>query len=419
MVNSDDVSRDDALFEPPPLHERVRALEILRDETLGGLLLLGAAVVAMIWANSAWGDSYATVSDASLPWGPLHLTVSQFTSDGLLAVFFFVAGLELRHEFVLGSLSRRSQAIVPVAAALGGMVVPALIYFAINMASDTGQPTGWAIPTATDIAFALAVLAIVGRKLPVALRAFLLTLAVVDDLGAIVVIALFYTASIAPWWLVAAAGCLAAYWYLQRRRVRSPLIYLPLAFGTWLCVHESGIHATIAGVALGLLTRVRPDPGEAEAPAERLQHIVQPISAAICVPLFALFAAGIDLRGLDVGQELTSPIAVGIMVGLVVGKPIGVTLGAWVTARFTRAHLSSDISWADVATVGVLAGIGFTVSLLISELAFTSSIQLLDSAKLAVLTGSILSAVLAAIAILVRNRHYAALSAAEDAATPA
>ena len=407
-------SSGEALFERPPLSERNRALEVLRDETIGGLLLLGAAIVAMAWANSPWASSYASLTQVELGVGHLRLTVSQWAADGLLAVFFFVAGLELKHEFVVGSLSRLSRAVVPVAAALGGMVVPALIFAAINAASSEGQPAGWAIPVATDIAFALAVLAVVGRRLPVALRAFLLTLAVVDDLGAIVIIALFYSSGFAPLWLVAAVALLALYAVLQRRRVRSPLLYVPIAFATWYCVHESGVHATIAGVALGLLTRVKPDPGEADAPAERMQHLVQPLSAALCVPLFALFSAGVDLRSVNVAESLTSPLSLGVIVGLVVGKPIGVTLGAWATARFTRAKLSSTIRWADVATIGLLAGIGFTVSLLISELAYPSPSSLVASAKLAVLTASVASALVAGVAILARNRHYAQIDEIEE-----
>ena len=394
--------------------DRRWTLRVLRDETVGGLLLLGAAVIAMVWANSPWGDSYAAIGAIELPLGPLHLTVAQFTADGLLAVFFFVAGLELKHELVLGSLRRVTLAAVPVAAAIGGMVVPALLYFAVNLRAADGQPVGWGIPMATDIAFALGVLAVVGRRLPLALRAFLLTLAVVDDLGAIIVIALFYSSHFSFLWFAAAVACLAVYAVLMRRRVRTPLVYLPLVLATWICMEESGVHATIAGVALGLLTRVRPDPGEAEAPAERLQHLVQPISAGLCVPLFALFAAGIDLRGVDIAGTLSSPIAIGVIVGLVVGKPVGVTLGAWLTARFTRARLSAGITWADVATVGILAGIGFTVSLLIAELAFAQSRAHLESAKLAVLIGSLIAAALAVIAIMSRNRHYSALADADE-----
>lgn len=403
------------LFERPPLSERVWALEALRDETVGGMLLLGAAIVAMLWANSPWAASYASITNATIGVGHLQLTVSQWTSDGLLAVFFFVAGLELKHEFVTGSLSRLSKAVVPVAAALGGMAVPALIFLAINSRSPEGQPVGWAIPMATDIAFALAVLAVVGRRLPVALRAFLLTLAVVDDLGAIIVIALFYSHGFSPTWFIASLALLALYAVLQQRRVRSPLLYLPIALGTWYCVHESGVHATIAGVALGLLTRAKHDPDEEEPPADRMLHLVQPISAAVCVPLFALFAAGVSLSGISIGESLGSPLALGVVLGLVMGKPIGVTAGAWLTARFTRARLSSEISWADVGTIGMLAGIGFTVSLLISELAFAPSPALLSTAKVAVLVGSVLSALLAAVAILLRNRHYALIDAVEEA----
>jgi len=410
------MSSGEMLFERPPLSERLWLLRALRNETVGGLLLLAAAAVAMVWANSAWGDSYAAVSGHEIGIGPLRLTVSEWASDALLAVFFFVAGLELKHELTHGTLRRPAQAAVPVAAALGGMVVPALIFVAVNSASPEGQLRGWAIPMATDIAFALAVVAVVGRSLPVALRAFLLTLAVVDDLGAIIVIALFYSAGVVPAWLAATTGCLALYALLQRRRVRSPVVYVPLAVLTWFCVHEAGVHATVAGVALGLLTRSSADPDEAASPVDRLQAMIQPLSAAVCVPLFALFAAGVDLRGSSVAEALSAPLAMGVMLGLVIGKPVGVTLGAWATARFTRARLSSAITWADVATIGLVSGIGFTVSLLIAELAFGSSTTLLGSAKLAVLIGSVIAACLASIAILGRNRHYRQMAEPEDEA---
>jgi NhaA family Na+:H+ antiporter len=258
---------------------------------------------------------------------------------------------------------------------------------------------------ATDIAFALAVLAVVGRRLPVALRAFLLTLAVVDDLGAILVIAIFYSKGFALVPFIGAVCSAVIYWLLQKRRVRSPWIYVPLAVATWGLLHASGVHATVAGVVLALLTRIHLDPGESAAPADRLQRMILPWSAGLCVPLFAFFAAGVDLRNTGLAAALLTPVGVGILLGLVVGKPLGVVVTAWLTARFTRASLSPEIAWRDVAAVGLLAGIGFTVALLITELAYGEG-ALLGSAKVGVLSASVLAAVLAAVTLLSRNRHY-------------
>lgn len=257
---------------------------------------------------------------------------------------------------------------------------------------------------ATDIAFALAVLAVVGRRLPIALRAFLLTSAVVDDLGAILVIALFYSSKFVAVWLLGAVACFALYAFGQRRRWTSPLFYLPLALVAWWMLHNSGVHATIAGVVLGLLTRVRTDAGEHESPVDRLQHFVHPISAGIAVPLFAFTAAGVRVDT-SAGNPLQSPVALGIIAALVLGKPIGIFGIAWLTARFTRASLSADIRWVDVIGVGMLAGIGFTVSLLIAELGLRGAE--LEAAKLAVLLASLISAALASVVLLRRGRWYA------------
>ncbi len=404
------------LGRPTPL-QRGWLQEQFRDETVGGILLLAAAALALVWANSPWGASYEALVDQQV--GPislhLDLPLGVWAADGLLAVFFFVVGLELKHELVLGSLSKRSEAVVPVAAAIGGMALPAIIFAVANSRMAAGSVAGWGIPMATDIAFALAVLAVVGRRLPVALRAFLLTLAVVDDLGAITVIAVFYSDHFSVLWFLGALAAFATYWWAQRRRVTSPVLYVPLVILGWYCTHESGIHATIAGVAFGFLTRVRTDPGEAKSPADRLSHRVHPISAGICVPLFAFLAAGVDVRSVGFVEAITSPVAIGVVVGLVIGKPIGVFALAWLTARFTRASLSPDIAWRDVAAIGLLAGIGFTVALLISQLAYEGQDALLGSAKVAVLTASVIAALLASIALLARNRHYAVVYAREEA----
>ncbi|MDA8436780.1 MAG: Na+/H+ antiporter NhaA [Actinomycetales bacterium] len=404
------------VFERLPLAERSRLLEALREETVGGALLLGAAVLALAWANSPWRGSYHSL--AALEVGPeslhLHLSLATWAADGLLAVFFFVAGLELKHELVVGTLSRASQAVVPIVAALSGMVVPALLYVGtVHALGDADAAVGWGIPMATDIAFALAVLAVMGAKLPVALRAFLLTLAVVDDLGAILVIAVFYGHGFSPVPFALAIAGLAAYWVLQRLRVDSWLVLVPLALVVWGLMHASGVHATVAGVALGLLTRVRPDPGEAHAPVDRFEHAVRPLSAGVCVPLFAFFSAGVTFIGLG-GSAVTEPVAVAVVVGLVVGKPLGVYGGARIVARFTRASLSSSLRWADVLAVGILGGIGFTVSLLIDELAFTDDPGRTTAAKIGVLLASVLAALLASVALTIRRRAYAALAEVEE-----
>ncbi|GAA3104807.1 NhaA family Na+:H+ antiporter [Kribbella aluminosa] len=382
--------------------ERAFLADVLRAETTGGLLLLAAAAVALIWANSPWQDAYHHVRDAQL--GPL--TVEGWASDGALTLFFYLAGVELKRELVVGSLSKLSEAVVPVVAALAGMVLPAIIYVAVNLGAG-GNPHGWAVPTATDIAFALAVLAIVGSSLPSALRAFLLTLAVVDDFGAILIIAVFFSHGFHLWSLLAAVVLIALWYVLQRRRVRTPFLYVPIALGAWWFMHESGIHATIAGVALGLVTRVVADPGEKEAPAERIEHRLRPWSAGVGVPLFALFAAGVTLSGGTVREMLTDPVAIGVAAGLLFGKAIGVFGGSWLTARFTRAELNSDLAWRDVAAVSVLAGIGFTVALLIAQLAFGSDAAQIERAKAAVLIASVVAALIAGLLLARRNRAYA------------
>ena len=362
---------------PPPrrlldrlsLDESTTVADVLRRETTGGVLLLIAAVVAMVWANSALADSYETVRHTvvGIP-GLLDLDLEHWASEGLLAVFFCVAGLELKREFVVGDLSDRREAVLPVAAAVAGMVVPAVFYLAINLAAPDGHPEGWAVPLATDIAFALAVLALVGERLPTALRAFLLSLAVVDDLLAILVITVAFTEQTDLLALGGAAVLLAGHGLLQWRRVRAWWVYVPLGLAIWFLVHEAGVHATVAGVAIGLLTRVRRDPDERLSPAEHAEHLMRPLSASVCVPLFALLAAGVSLSGDALAGLATSPVAIGVAVGLVLGKTVGVAGGAWLTTRLTGAELNPRLAWSDIVGVGMLAGIGFTVSLLLAEL---------------------------------------------------
>jgi NhaA family Na+:H+ antiporter len=410
---------------PPKLSPRVlargswsearRIAGVLRKETIGGALLLSATVVALIWANSPWAGGYASMIGFQL--GPaalhLHLSLATWAADGLLAIFFFVAGLELKREFVAGDLRDPRRAAVPVAAAVGGVIVPAIAYTLINLG---GATRGWAIPTATDIAFALAVLAVIGRCLPSALRTFLLTLAVVDDLLAIVIIAIFYTAHLSVLPLLGALLPLAAFTLLVQRRVRSWWLLLPLAGATWALVHASGVHATVAGVLLGFAVPVlRRDKADGPGLAEHFEHRFRPLSAGFAVPVFALMSAGVAVGGLSgLSSALSDKIAIGIMVGLVVGKPVGVLAATWLTARFTRATLADGLAWIDMAGLAILAGIGFTVSLLIGELAFGAGDPRDDHAKVAVLVGSLVAAVLASIVLRARNRTYRRLYDAEQ-----
>ena len=382
----------------PDLGESTFLGDLLRREAVGGTIALVAATVAVVWANSPWAASY----DALRHWqlGPLDL--EHWAADGALAIFFFVAGLELKREFVVGSLRRPADAVVPVVAAACGVGTPALIYLVVNGAAADGQPGGWAIPAATDIAFALAVLAVVGSNLPTPLRAFLLTLAVVDDLIVIVIIAVFYTSTLNMAALALALVAFAAWAALQRLRVSSPLVYVPLAVAAWWCLHESGIHATIAGVVLGLLTRVRPDPSESRSPAERLEHLMSPLSSGVAVPFFAFLSAGVAVAG--GGALVHDPVVIGVVLGLLVGKPVGVFGGTWLVTRFTRAELNETLSYRDLVGVAVLAGIGFTVSLLVSDLSFSGAD--LDAAKTAVLAGSLLSALLGALLLGHRDRFH-------------
>ncbi|MET7484016.1 Na+/H+ antiporter NhaA [Streptomyces sp. NPDC005538] len=390
------------------LPERNFVADALRTETVGGVLLLIAAVTALIWANvPALHDSYESVSHFHL--GPaalgLHLSIAHWAADGLLAVFFFVAGIELKRELVAGDLRDPRAAALPVVAALCGMAVPALVYTLTNLTGG-GSLQGWAVPTATDIAFALAVLAVIGTSLPSALRAFLLTLAVVDDLFAILIIAIFFTDRIDFAALAGAAVGLAVFWLLLRRGVRGWYVYVPLALVNWALMYNSGVHATIAGVAMGLMLRCTTREDEEHSPGEHVEHLVRPLSAGLAVPLFALFSAGVAISGGALGDVFTRPETLGVVLGLVVGKALGIFGGTWLTARFTRASLSDDLAWPDVFAVASLAGIGFTVSLLIGELAFDGDPVLTDEVKAAVLTGSLIAALGATVLLKLRNARY-------------
>lgn len=371
-------------------------------------MLLGATVLALVWANSPFRASYSNLwSAVPLPEaGTLHLDLSlqQWAADGLLAVFFFIAGLEVKRELVLGELRRWKAAALSLVAAVAGMA--ALVFLAVARGAP-GAGDGWAVPVATDIAFALGVLALVGSELPASLRVFLLSLAVVDDLGAIALIAVLYSGSLSVGWLAAAALLLGGYAAAQRSRLRSAWLHLPLAAAAWVAVHAAGVHATVAGVALGLLTRVIPDAGEEEAPGARLEHRLHPWSAGLVVPVFALASAGIAISGDRLRAAAEDPIAQGVVAGLVIGKFLGVFGGAWLAVRLRLGVLPQGARWADLAALGVLAGTGYTVSLLIAELAFADP-AVTDRAKAAVLAGSIVAAGLGALLLRLRARVHAA-----------
>ncbi|QOV36913.1 Na+/H+ antiporter NhaA [Streptomyces ferrugineus] len=392
-----------------PLPERQEVTRALRTETVGGLVLLVAAVVALIWANSPIADSYERIRDFhfGIPDLGLDLSVGHWTADGLLTVFFLVAGIELKRELVVGELRTPATATLPVVAALCGMAVPAAVYVA-TAGSGGGSLSGWAVPMATDIAFALAVLAVLSTHLPAALRAFLLTLAVVDDLGAILVIAVFFTDDLNLFALAGAFAGLVVFYLLQRMRVTGWWWYVPLGITTWALMYNGGVHATVAGVAMGLILRATRDKGEKESPGERTGHLLHPLSAGIAVPLFALFAAGVGVSASALREVFTSAELLGVVLGLVLGKTVGVFGGTYLAVRFTRARLNPDLAWADVFALAVLAGIGFTVALLIGDLSFSGATQI-EHVKAAVLVGSLTSALLAAVLLRRRNRVYRVL----------
>ena len=400
------------LFADGSRSEVARVAAVLRQETVGGVLLLAAAVAALVWANSPLSDGYTRVRAFTLGPHALHLDLplSAWAADGLLAIFFFVAGLELKREFVAGDLRDPARAAVPVAAALGGVAVPAVLCTIVVAVGNGASLRGWAVPTATDIAFALAALAVIGSRLPTAMRTFLLTLAVVDDLVAIVIIAIFYTSDFHVGWLLLAFVPLAVFTVLVQRRVRSWWLLLPLALATWGLVHASGVHATVAGVLLGFAVPVvrsarAGGPNAGPGLAEHFEHRFRPVSTGVAVPVFALLSAGVAVGGAGgLRDALTDPVAIGVVVGLVVGKPVGVFAATWLTARFTRAELAPELTWTDVLGLAILCGIGFTVSLLIGELAFGDGTATDDHAKIAVLVGSLLAALFGGAVLRTRRR---------------
>ncbi|MDP9847384.1 NhaA family Na+:H+ antiporter [Streptosporangium lutulentum] len=374
------------------------------------MLMLLAAVAALVWANVS-NDSYQALRTVTIGPDFFHLELYKWAQNGLLAIFFFVAGVEIKEEFVHGELANLRKAALPVLASIAGMIVPALIYLAVSWGAP-GASRGWAIPTATDIAFALAVLAVTASSMPAALRVFLLTSAVVDDLGAITVIAVFFTEHLNILALAAGAVIIALYGLLQARRVRGLWIYLPLALVTWYLIEISGVHATVAGVALGLVTRVRGGPGEESSPGESADRYLRPVSAGFAVPVFAFLSAGVVLGGEGLSTILSDRVVLGVIAGLVVGKFLGVFGGAWLAVRLGLARLSEELHWRDMAAVSILAGIGFTVSLLIGNLAYGDDPERVNMVTTGVLVASLMASVLATILLRVRVRNR--LNAQDD-----
>ncbi|CAN5126172.1 Na+/H+ antiporter NhaA [soil metagenome] len=396
--------------------------QTLQSDTIGGALLLGATVLALVLANSPAAPFYETVRD--FEFGPealhLNLSVGSWAADGLLAIFFFVVGLELKEEFVAGKLRNPRTAILPITAAIGGVAIPALIYVLINLNAGPTALSGWAIPAATDIAFAVAVLAVVGRHLPPALRTFLLTLAVVDDLLAISIIAIFYTDELAPIPLLLALIPLALFALFVQRGVRSIWILLPLGMITWGLVHASGIHATVAGVLLGFAvpviasTRARVEVGK-DVDGEPIYdglaaHFADrwgSFSTGFAVPVFAFFAAGVAVGGVSgLVESFEDSIALGIIGGLVLGKAIGITGTTFLVTRLPGLKLDPTLKWADIIGMSFVAGVGFTVSLLVGELSFGAGSESDDHVKVGVLAGSLIAALIGAVILGLRNRQY-------------
>jgi NhaA family Na+:H+ antiporter len=404
--------------------------EFIRTEAGSGAALLAATALALMWANSPWKDSYFgfwdTIITVDLGIFNVKEDLQRWVNDGLMVVFFFVVGLEVKRELLHGELAGARRAALPVAAAAGGMAAPALIYTAFNAGGGAGN--GWAIPMATDIAFALGVLALLGPRIPSSVRVFLLALAIVDDIGAILVIAVFYSASVDWGALVFAAGVAVFIAAMLRLRVRNGIMYGIAGLVLWAAVFESGVQATIAGVVLGLLTPSRPEgdsefarrtedllaeyraataagdtnrveavlgemeeeTAERSTPLERLERLLHPWSSYLVVPVFALANAGIDLSGGVLGDALTGRVTLGVLAGLLAGKLIGVFGATFLAVRLRVAELPPGVTWMHVAGIGLLAGIGFTVALFVTGLAFEQR-QLIDDGKVGILAASTLA----------------------------
>ena len=354
--------------QPRPLRG---ALAFFQHEAAGGVVMMLAAALALVVSNSHLASHYSAFLDlpVSIRAGDFKLDkpLLHWINDGLMAIFFCLVGLEIKRELLVGELSTREQALLPLLAAIGGMIVPGLVYAGINI-DNPAALHGWAIPTATDIAFAVAVLSLIGSSVPPALKVFLLALAIIDDLGAIVIIAIFYTAKLSTLALGLAALGLAGLLLLNLRRITNLTPYVLLGLFVWVCVLKSGIHATLAGVLVGFAIPLKV-PDRETSPLERLEHQLHPWVAFGVLPLFGFANAGVSLAGLTLA-DLVSPVTLGIALGLVVGKPIGILGACWLASRSGLARLPQATSWQQLGGASMLAGIGFTMSLFIGILAF-------------------------------------------------
>jgi len=359
------------------------------SEKVGGVLLLLCTIISLLIANSAWGEGYThfwhSKVDLSFAGLQLNYSVEQWINDGLMTLFFLLVGLEIERELYSGELSSVSNAMLPVAAAVGGMLIPAAIHYLFNAGTDTQG--GFGIPMATDIAFALGMLALAGNRVPYSLKIFLTALAIIDDLGAILVIAIFYNSGIAWLYLLLSASILLLLWILSKLRVNNLAFYLIPGLALWYCMMQSGIHPTIAGV---LLAFVIPFSGETEqTPSYKLQHFLHKPVAYFIVPVFALANTGIILSDGWI-SEMGSSNSLGIIAGLVAGKPLGIILFCWLLVKLTKIGLPPNVKWINLSGAAVLAGIGFTMSIFISNLAFSDQ-QTVSYAKVAVLIASLLA----------------------------
>ena len=417
------------MSEGPGSHRAFRPLRhFLETEGAGAIVLVVATAAALLWANLPFSESYDEVWETRLSLGlgrwEIHHDLRHWINEGLMTLFFLVVALEIKREVVRGELNDTRRAALPVFAAVGGMVVPALVYLAFNRTGIDAR--GWGVPMATDIAFALGVIALVAPGLPQWGKVFLLSLAIVDDIGAIIVIALFYSSGIDWVVLGIAAGAAGAMFLLRMLGIRSSVAFIALGIFVWLTTMESGIHATIAGVVIGLVTPVRPASEDTEnllrtslqrlrdqpspqkmriakegardtiGPGEWLEHLLHPWTSLVIIPLFALANAGIVIDGEAISDAAGSSVALGVFLGLVLGKPLGVALAVGAATRLGLASLPSEASWRDIVGLGAVAGIGFTVSLFITELAFPGGV-LASSAKVAILGASFCAAVAGAI----------------------
>lgn len=372
--------------------------EFLDSEAAGGIVLMVAAALALIVANSPLSETYFSALHAYL--GPL--SVSHWVNDGLMAVFFLLVGLEIKREVLDGQLSTWPRRVLPGIAAAGGMVVPALVYVAINR-NDAAALSGWAIPTATDIAFALGVLSLLGSRVPASLKVFLTALAIIDDLGAVIIIAVFYSSGLSSAYLGAAFAVIAVLVVLNRMRVMTLLPYLVLGAILWVLVLKSGVHATLAGVALALTIPLERSAGIRHdldhSPLHRLEHGLHRIVPFVVIPIFGFANAGVSLAGLSFGA-LVEPLTLGVAAGLVVGKLVGVFGSSALAIRFGLADLPAHAGWSHLIGISLLCGIGFTMSLFIGLLAFASDAALQDAVKVGILAGSFIAALLGAAVLL-------------------